>query len=241
MAFDFSYPNTPPNERGWGPGWPQCQTDKAVTLRVAGTVFVGGIREELAELAERLVLESLKRGYIPRLDDPGCWGGACRATKRADGSFTTTPSNHSWYTALDINAPHNVYGSDQHQIPNKMAELFKDYGWRWLGPPIKDWMHFDFAGTPADARRMLKKAREKHLGEEEDDVAYAEYKEGMKARLAGDPIRDGWSSDKKFGWRAEDRTQRALVEPAAGTPGAHDHDGAYAPATHGHDVTGTAA
>lgn len=173
MAFDFSYPNTPADQRGWGQGWkpglpigtrPASYTGTIVPLSVRGVPFVGGIREELAELCELLVEESLDRGYIPKLDNPGCWGGAFRPTKRSDGSYTTTPSNHSWYTAVDINAPHNVYGSTQHQIPEAMAKLWHDYGWRWLGPPINDWEHFDFAGTPADAKAMLDKARKDGIG-----------------------------------------------------------------------------
>lgn len=180
MAFDFRYPNKPANQRGWGPGAPNCQRDRLVPLTVRGVSFPGGVFREVHDLIVLLVEESLKRKYIPNLDDPGCWAFGCRMTKRSDGTFTDTPSNHSWGLAVDINAPHNPFRKDApHQIGQKMADLWKRYGFRWLGPPIGDWMHFDFAGTPADAAAMTKKARAELGG---DDMTDAE-KERLKRAL----------------------------------------------------------
>lgn len=209
MPYDFSYPGTPPSERGWGSGWPNCNRDRVVSLVVAGVSFPGGIREELHELATLLLLTSLERGYIPRLDDPGCWGGACRDTKRADGSRTGKASNHSWFTALDINAPHNVFGGSSRQIPDRMGDLFHAYGWRWLGPPIGDWMHFDYAGTPADAKRDTEEARRSlTIREDPDEMAYQDFKRGAQRYLkrfrerGGDPgpAPKSLPADVKFGW-----------------------------------------
>ena len=226
MAFDFGYPQTKDaQERGWGRGWqpgdpigtrPADLPGKVVPLVADSVSFPGGIREELHDLAVLLLEESIKRGYIPRLDDPGCWGGAFRPTKRSDGTYTTTPSNHSWYTAVDINAPHNVFGADSRQIPQAMADLWRKYGWRWLGPPIKDWMHFDFAGTPADAKEMLAKAK----NDLEVDMAYEDFKAGWKAYRAGQP-EPGPDGDKKFGWNA---ARLAAESPAPGVVGPHTHD-----------------
>lgn len=215
MTFNFNYPNGSPADRGWGPGWPNCQTAKAVPLVVDGVSFPGGIREELRELAERLVRESLQRGYLPGLDNPGCWGGGCRPTKDSRGNLTDNPSNHSWYTALDINAPHNVFGSSTHQIPQAMADLWRQYGWRWLGPPIRDWMHFDFAGSPADAKDMLNKARAARLGEE-DDVTGDELLEGIIAFNQGGPEPKDGPALKVF------RALTVAANSHAASP-AHDH------------------
>jgi hypothetical protein len=160
MAFDFTYPGTPPSRKRWGPGAPNCQTDKVVPLVVPtshGDIpFVGGVRREAEELFRLVLAEVDRRGY--KLKTPGCWGGACRMTKRADGSLTDTPSVHSWYLAVDINAPTNAFGGS-HDIPRWVAKLMHDYGFRWLGPPIGDWMHFDFCGSPLDCKRMTEKAR----------------------------------------------------------------------------------
>jgi hypothetical protein len=185
LAFDFEYPQTLDNEaRRWGPGWevgmelwqrPPDYPGTIVPLEVRGMKFGGGIRSELHDLAEMLIEESLDRGYIPSLSK-GCYGGAFRPTKKSSGDpdlppgdpgsvFTTTPSNHSWWTALDINTLLNVFGGDEHQIPQAMGDLWRRYGWRWLGPTsIKDWQHFDFAGTPADAKAMTDKAKEDGIG-----------------------------------------------------------------------------
>jgi hypothetical protein len=220
--FDFTYPQKLDHEaRGW-PGWrpgmpigvrPADLPGEIVPLVVRGAAFPGGIRAELHDLVVLLVDESLDRGMIPRLDDPGCWGGAFRPTKRADGTFTNTPSAHSAYTAVDINAPHNVFGATTHQIPERMAALWREYGWRWLGPPIKDWMHFDFAGTVDDARDMLRKAlrelRGDDMTEEQLEKLRASYgftrgirlyAEAVKAG-AEDPTYSGDDEDVREGFR----------------------------------------
>jgi hypothetical protein len=184
LAFDFEYPQSSDNEaRGWGPGWelgmplwerPSSYPGTIVPLVVRGMNFGGGIRIELHDLAEMLIEESLDLGLIPSLSN-GCYGAAFRPTKKSSGDkdlppgdpgsvYTTTPSNHSWCTALDINSLLNVYGGDTHQITQEMADLWRRYGWRWLGPSIKDWQHFDFAGTPEDAEAMTEKAKEDGIG-----------------------------------------------------------------------------
>jgi len=216
MAFDFRYPEPLPDTKGWGPGYPDEQDGK---MR-AHPIFKPSVHEDIWELATRLAAEIELRGM--KLMDPGCWG------------FARKPRFHSWGLALDINAPKNVYPSEREtsEIATEypwVPKLMKEYGFFWLGPAIKDWMHFSFVGSPADARRMTEKAIRNHLGEDLEEMAYTEFKEGKKARLAGERIRDGWSGDKKFGWRDEDRIQRGLIEPVASAPGAHEHE-----------VTGTA-
>lgn len=186
MTFDYGYPGTLPSAKGWGPGWPDCQDDKILPLTIPtdhGDVpFPGGIREEAFELLVLVLSEIDKRGY--KLMKVGCWGGACRATKRADGTQTTTPSVHSWYLAVDINAPENVFGASEHAIPKWAVDLLHQYGFRWLGPPIGDWMHFDFCGSLADLRAMTEKARRELGGMTEDDMGYEKYKAGAKKFIA---------------------------------------------------------
>lgn len=173
------------NDRGWGPGWPNCDTSKWVGLEVlspAGKVvrfpahkvssehgqlkfeeevtFGGSVREEIRELVSLLLQVSERRGFI-NLQPGWCWGGACRAIKRSDGTLTDTPSNHSWGLALDINAPENPFGGSSHTIERPMADLWNDHGFRWGGDysTTKDWMHMEFMGTREDAKEMTEKAR----------------------------------------------------------------------------------
>lgn len=215
MTINISHP-APANERGWGPGWPNCQTSKWVSLVVAGVPFPGGVREEVRELYGLLIGECVRRGY--KLMDPGCWGAACRDIKRPDGSTTGTPSNHSWGLAVDINAPKNpnTTGPLVTDMPKWMPELFNEYGFRWggdyrkLGGSTVDAMHYEFCGTPTDARAMTEKARRAFSAPagEDDDVKFDEFKDGASKYIrrfrekGGDPgpAPDAMSGAQKFGY-----------------------------------------
>jgi hypothetical protein len=199
-------------DSSWGSGWPNCQSGKIVALVVrtadGGTVdFPGGCRSELQELLGLLLAESIRRGY--RLKDGWCWGYACRPIKTSSGDLTQTPSNHSWGLAIDVNAPANPFGGTSHDIPRWMADLFIEYGFGWGGDysGTKDWMHFEFLGSRADAERQTQRARANLGG---DDVSFAEYNDGEKAyrekfkEKNGDPgppneqkprdFKDGWNA-----------------------------------------------
>ena len=149
--------------RGWGSGWPHCSVHP-VSLTVDGTSFPGGVAPEIHDLLELLLVESEKRGLV-KLHPGWCWGYGCRPIT----GTTTVPSNHSWGLAVDINAPTNGYGSSSHTIPASMGAFWNRYGFRWGGDYTgnKDWMHFEFMGTPQDAKEMTDKARKDFGGEDE--------------------------------------------------------------------------
>jgi Putative peptidoglycan binding domain/D-alanyl-D-alanine carboxypeptidase len=49
----------------------------------------------------------------------------------------------------------------RHTIPTHVADVWKKYGFGWGGNytgPKKDWMHFEFMGTPADAAERTQAA-----------------------------------------------------------------------------------
>ncbi|MET0787493.1 MAG: M15 family metallopeptidase [Paenisporosarcina sp.] len=153
-------------DRGWGDGWPNCQTSKITQIDVGGTKFPGGVRTEIAELVTRLVQETKNRGYVfGNVNDPnyGCWGYMCRAIRG-----TQTPSNHSWGLAIDINAPTNPHKAPPivTDMPSWMPELWTSYGFRWGGTysTRPDAMHYEFMGTPADAVSQTERARQANLG-----------------------------------------------------------------------------
>jgi hypothetical protein len=114
---------------------------------------------------ELLLIESEKRKLVT-LHPGWCWGYGCRPIT----GTTSVPSNHSWGLAIDINAPVNGYGASSHTIQQPMATLWNRYGFRWGGNYTgnKDWMHFEFMGTPTDAREQTDQAR-KDFGAEGDD------------------------------------------------------------------------
>lgn len=139
--------------RGWGPGWPNCQTKNLVTVVLSTGVRLP-VRREIAELVKLLCEAVIARGFIIRAG--ASWGFACRAIR---GS--TAPSNHSWGLALDLNAPDHPLGKRNTGMPAYVVELFKRYGWRWGGDYVgrADEMHFEFMGTPADAAADTARAR----------------------------------------------------------------------------------
>lgn len=155
----------------WGSGWPACQFGKinrafSVRTRWGTVTFPGGVHVEIQELLERLVKETANRGYrFGTEENPshGCWGFACRAI-----AGTSTPSNHSWGLAVDINAPSNPRGKKlKTNMPSWMPDLWNAYGFRWGGDYVKDpdAMHYEFMGSRHDAVLMTQQARARRLGE----------------------------------------------------------------------------
>jgi hypothetical protein len=190
-------------DRGWGPGWPNCQWDKISTLTRDDGLRLP-MRDEILRMVEILMDRTEAGGYDIR---PGeTWGMACRAIR---GS--SRPSNHSWGLAVDINAPKNPMASaDWHrrnanrltstfpfglQIVTDMSEamvtLWEDAGWRWGGRYRNrpDPMHFEFMGTPADAKRITKQLTEGGPPMAESDVL---------KHLQGRKTSDGVVPHRKF-------------------------------------------
>src|SRR3954453_8865483 len=136
--------------RGWGKGWPHCQTKRLSTVVVTKKLRLG-VRHEIAPLVGWLCEETIRRGY--HLHSGQCWGFACRAIR---GS--SSPSNHSWGLAVDLNSLANPMGATLvTDMPGWMRELWTDHGFRWGGSyhGRKDAMHFEFMGSPAQAQHHI--------------------------------------------------------------------------------------
>ncbi len=154
--------------RGWGPGWPHCNTSNVVVITCGGLGFKFSCRREVAPLFHRMISElEHARGKPFR---PGwCWGGACRAIAN-----TKTPSNHSWWLAGDFDAPENPYASVSYHrahghsypgglvlvstMPQNTQAIAAKYGMRWGGvySSKPDPMHFEFMGTPEQAAALIR-------------------------------------------------------------------------------------
>lgn len=135
-------------DRSFGPGWPNCQRSQIVTL-VRGDGLRLPVHQDLAGLVAILIDLTEMAGYDVK---PGqTWGFACRPI-----AGTSTPSNHSWGTAVDINAPSNPRRRPlTTNIPAAVRKLWKDHGFRWGGDYVNstpDPMHFEFMGTARDAQ-----------------------------------------------------------------------------------------
>lgn len=138
----------------WGAGWPACNRANIVTL-----VRKDGLRiplhRELVDLVSLLmdITETMGYNIVPSWT----WGYACRPIRGVQ-----RPSNHSWGTAVDINAPRNPMSSTLiTDIPPAVRKIWKDHGFRWGGDYSgrKDAMHFEFMGSVSEAKATLKSLR----------------------------------------------------------------------------------
>lgn len=143
--------------RGWGTGWPSCQTSRMV--KVTNGDHSVNVRREISQLVLALFKITALRGYDinPKGKPNETWGFACRAIAN-----TRTASNHSWGLAIDINATTNPYSAVfRTDIPPVVVNDWEVCGWYWGGRYTnkKDTMHFEFIGKPSDVAKYLAKAQ----------------------------------------------------------------------------------
>lgn len=140
-------------QRGWGAGWPSCGGAKAagtavVTADRSGTRF--SVHKRIARLVDLIVDECERRDYQLKAGQTG--GYNCRPI-----GGTSSPSNHSWGLAIDINWLTNPMRKPlTTDIPAWVVALFNRYGFAWGGhySGTPDAMHFEFMGTPEQADEM---------------------------------------------------------------------------------------
>ena len=146
-------------DRGWGTGWPNCVAAGDLATVVADRSNTRlPVRKGIAVLVDSLMdWTERPEGGNYLLKPAQCGGYNCRSIAN-----TNTASNHSWAVAVDLNWIENPYTtSGQHTIPDVVAAVWKLYGFAWGGNykgPKKDWMHFEFMGTPADAAERAQAA-----------------------------------------------------------------------------------
>lgn len=150
-------------QRGWGAGWPSCRGAKTagtsiVTADRSGTRF--SVHKRIARLVDLLIDESELHGYL--LVKGRCGGYNCRPI-----GGTSSPSNHSWGLAVDINWHKNPMRRPlTTDLPEWLPPVWGRYGFAWGGrySGTPDPMHFEFMGTPADADAMTALAVRELLG-----------------------------------------------------------------------------
>lgn len=141
--------------RGWGSGWPNCQTSKLKTIVAEGGA--GGdirvtVRAEIAEMVRDL-LEATDRLYNIKPSSTGAYN--CRPI-----GGTKTPSNHSWGLAIDINWNDNTQHRPLHStIPPKVVEMWQKAGFYWGGfytRATPDAMHFEVSFDRSEVAKYAK-------------------------------------------------------------------------------------
>jgi hypothetical protein len=146
-------------DRGWGTGWPRRGANPDLATVVAdrsGTRIA--VRTALATLICTLIDWTEREDGGDYLLKPGDCGGC----DRHPVAVTSTAFNHSWAVDVDINRSDNPFTmGNRHDIPTHVARVWNRYGFAWGGDyrgPKRDWMHFEFMGTPADAIELSRTA-----------------------------------------------------------------------------------
>lgn len=140
----------------FGSGWPNCNRSSIVTLSRPDGLRLP-VHRDLADLVSICidVTEALGYDVLPGQS----WGYACRQI-----AGTNSPSNHSWGTAIDINAPSNPRRKRGlpmvTNIPRAIVNFWKGQGFRWGGDfSWPDPMHFEFMGSASQARQNAENLR----------------------------------------------------------------------------------
>jgi len=112
--------------------------------------FARAYHRDVVELVAICIDVTEALGYDVRPADS--WGYSCRAV-----AGTSSPSNHSWGTAIDVNASSNPRRADhkfQSDLPASVIKFWEGAGWRWGGRwNWPDPMHFDWPGTATQSKR----------------------------------------------------------------------------------------
>lgn len=142
--------------RGWGPGWPDCQEEATTTIDVAGVTL--RVRREVAPIFTAF-LTAFHRLVEPLI--PGqCGGFNCRPVRGTEDDDEPVPSNHSWGLAVDVNSlEHPLAARRTFTLPQGVAlrailgrPEFAHIRWGGDYTDRADEMHFEYVGTPAQAR-----------------------------------------------------------------------------------------
>jgi hypothetical protein len=154
----------------FGNGWPSRNPAIITLVRRDGLRIP--LHKEVAPLVA-ILIDLTEAGHRYDVRPDWTWGYANRPI-----SGTSIPSNHSWGTAIDINAPKNPYASaDWHRrnakgtkpfglqlscdMPESMVRMWEGHGFGWGGRYTRkpDPMHFEFMGTVEQARRYTTNLR----------------------------------------------------------------------------------
>jgi len=162
MQFRINDYSVSAQDKGWGAGWPTDRFSAMARVTADRSGVAVNVHKGVARLADLLLDETERRGYLCEQHHTG---GFCSRPIRN----TRKPSNHSWGLALDINWTDNPAGRGpmRTNIPSWMPRLWARYGWYWGGfyrGSFKDPMHFEFMGSPADARDMARMALADGIG-----------------------------------------------------------------------------
>lgn len=180
--------NLDAQQKGWGAPCAQARTVIKLSNGVTITIATG-----IARLTTLILNECLRRGYAIRDADTGAYN--CRKI-----AGTNVWSNHAWALAIDVNWQTNPFTTGtQHDIPDWVAKLFNRYGFAWGGDYFggkRDYMHFEFMGSPAKAAEATALAERELAGGGGGGGALPVFAPGSRVLYLKDPHFEGTDVQK---------------------------------------------
>lgn len=154
---------TTAEDRGWGPGWPNCQFAAVTGVTVAGITFQ--VRTETKVVFAAFLADFHK--LVEPLRKEQCWSFVCRVIR----GTASTPSNHSWGLAVDLNSVLHPWRAKDTFTPTQRERIrmllaqpgYRNIKWGADFSSNRDEMHFEYVGTPDDAFADTKHIVETHM------------------------------------------------------------------------------
>ncbi len=169
MQFSINDYSIRASDKGWGPGWPTDRSSDMAKVTADRSKVAVNVHRRIARLVDLLLDETELRGYLAKAGQTGAYNN--RPIKDKHGQPTNTPSNHSWGLAVDYNSldnPATWDGIVHTKMPDWLPKLWGRYGFAWggnyVGGGLRDPMHLEFMGAPADADDMTAKAIDDGIG-----------------------------------------------------------------------------
>lgn len=156
-------------DRGFGdPRKSYFHSESIVNIKAGGVSL--NVHKELADIFKLFCALCPAKGFpLERLKDD--WGYNFRPIRGYEDEYHKTGnlhylSNHSWGTAIDLNATQNPMTSDgkvHGTVPKEVIGLAFGLGISWGGfysGKRKDPMHWEWLGTVQEARQKTKELRD---------------------------------------------------------------------------------
>jgi hypothetical protein len=156
MFTDLDHRASAAAHHGWATRWRSRRADSGVATVLADRPGIRtAVRTALATLICTLIdwTEREDGGNYSLLN-----AGECNGCDRHPIAVTNTAFNHSWAVDVDING---MVAGEPLDLPPHVTRVWNQYGFAWGGDrqgPLRDWMHFEFMGTPADAIELAQAA-----------------------------------------------------------------------------------
>jgi hypothetical protein len=155
-------------DQGWGMPGTKSFVGKIIPIKAAGIYL--RVNSETAPLWKAALDQIAAHGGYDFAGVADDWGANVRPIRGYEDEWARTKdpkylSNHSWGNAVDLNSTTNPMTENPRihgDMPQWVVAIFAEYGILWGGNykgKRKDYMHFEFVGTPAEARRRVANLR----------------------------------------------------------------------------------